>query len=117
MYADHLLAPWLERLREELPDLDIFDAHTHVGTNDPSGFSVTREQLLESVEIAGARAATFPLKEPEGFHDANTRAIELAEESDGRLVAFCRLDPADGPLEEARRCLERGAQGIKLHPA
>src|SRR4051812_27198608 len=85
MYADHLLEPWFERLRDELPGVDLFDPHTHVGTNDPSGFSVTREQLLESIEIAGARAAVFPLKEPDGYRDPNTRAIELAEQSDGRL--------------------------------
>src|SRR4029077_6222759 len=28
----------------------------------------------------------------------------------------CRLDPAEGPLAEAERCLEAGARGIKLHP-
>ena len=32
------------------------------------------------------------------------------------MVAFCRLDPRDHPAAEARRCLDAGAVGIKLHP-
>ena len=43
--------------------------------------------------------------------------IDEAAASDGRLFAFCRLDPhSDDPLAEAERALERGARGIKLHP-
>jgi len=34
----------------------------------------------------------------------------------GRFEALCRLDPADRPVEEARRCLDAGAAGFKLHP-
>jgi predicted TIM-barrel fold metal-dependent hydrolase len=37
-------------------------------------------------------------------------------ESGGRLYPFCRLDPAEGPVGEAERCLALGARGIKLHP-
>jgi len=42
--------------------------------------------------------------------------IAEAEASDGRLFAFCRLDPHDDALAEAERALDRGARGIKLHP-
>jgi uncharacterized protein len=70
MYADHLLKPWLDVLRDEVPDGELFDCHTHVGEHDPSGFSATLEQLDASVEIAGARAAVFPLKEPGGYREA-----------------------------------------------
>jgi uncharacterized protein len=42
--------------------------------------------------------------------------IAESEASGGRLFPFCRLDPADRPLEEARRALDAGARGIKLHP-
>ena len=31
-------------------------------------------------------------------------------------MSFCRLDPRVSPAEEARRCLDAGAVGIKLHP-
>ena len=56
------------------------------------------------------------MHEPDGYAAANDRVIEAAEDSGGRLVAFCRLDPRDDPLAEARRCLDAGAKGIKLHP-
>jgi uncharacterized protein len=58
-----------------------------------------------------------PLKEPEGYAEANLRVVELAEASGGRLVAFCRIDPADEPVRRAQDALARGARGIKLHPS
>jgi hypothetical protein len=39
-----------------------------------------------------------------------------ARQSEGRLLPFCRLDPAEEPLAESERCLAAGARGIKLHP-
>jgi hypothetical protein len=116
VYADEVLKPWLDVLRPLVPDLKLFDCHTHIGMNDPSGFSVTREQLLESLELVGSRAAVFPLKEPDGYEEANLRAIGLAGEHAETLVAFCRIDPADRPLELAQRAIAAGARGIKLHP-
>src|SRR6478735_9135380 len=47
---------------------------------------------------------------------ANDIALQTAADSGGRLVSFCRLDPRDSPAAEARRCLDAGAVGIKLHP-
>src|SRR3954452_19589283 len=91
MYSDHLLSPWLDRIRAELDDAHLFDGHTHVGSSDPSGFSASFEQLEESLELAGASAAVFPLKEPSGYGEANVRMIEAAQQSGGRLVAFARL--------------------------
>ena len=46
----------------------------------------------------------------------NDRVLAWAGESDGRLVPFSRLDPAEDPLEEAKRCVAAGTRGIKLHP-
>lgn len=115
MYADELLKPWYDGLRAEFPPFGIFDCHSHVGQNDPSGFSATVEQLLESLELAEARAAVFPLKEPDGYAEANLTAARLAERSDGRLVAFARLDPADDPARRAHDALGAGACGLKLH--
>jgi predicted TIM-barrel fold metal-dependent hydrolase len=116
VYADDLLKPWYDRLREELPDVHVFDCHTHVGLNDPSGFSSTFEQLLDSLELVDARAAVFALKEPEGYRDANVRMAQAARDSGGRMVAFARLDPADEPVERAEQALAAGACGLKLHP-
>ena len=42
--------------------------------------------------------------------------LAWAADSGGRIVPYCRLDPADDPVGEAQRCLARGARGIKLHP-
>jgi predicted TIM-barrel fold metal-dependent hydrolase len=112
VYADHLLAPWVEAL----PAVEFFDAHTHTGANDPDGFGVTAEELLEALAIVNARAVVFTMHEPGGYPAANDRVIAEAEASGGRLVPFCRLDPGADPVAEAERCLARGARGIKLHP-
>jgi uncharacterized protein len=115
--VDALVRPWWEALAAHIGDHALFDAHTHIGRNDPDGFKQTPEQLLGILERADARAAVFPMHEPDGYPEANDAAIEAARASDGRLVAFCRLDPhAEDPAGEAERCLDAGAQGIKLHP-
>jgi hypothetical protein len=116
LYSDELIIPFLERLREELPGLDLRDAHTHIGQNDPDEYRCSPEELLAALELADARAAVFPMHEPDGYPPANDIVIEQARESGGRLAAFCRLDPEAEPLAEAERCLEAGARGIKLHP-
>jgi predicted TIM-barrel fold metal-dependent hydrolase len=116
MYADELLKPWFDAAVEQLPEPRFFDCHTHIGVNDPSGFSVTRDQLLDSLELAGSRAAVFPLKEPAGYGEANLRAVTLAHEHPDTLIAFARLDPADEPLKRSEEALDAGARGIKLHP-
>ncbi|MEA2408803.1 MAG: uncharacterized protein QOE69_2922 [Thermoleophilaceae bacterium] len=110
------MLPWFERLRDEVPELEPLDAHTHIGFNDPDGYSCSREVLVGALETVDARAFVFPMHEPDGYRAANEMVIAEAEQSDGRLFAFCRLDPADDALAEAERALDRGARGIKLHP-
>jgi uncharacterized protein len=114
--SDAGLLPWLERLRDEVPGLELLDAHTHIGSNDPDEYRCSREELVASLERIEARAVVFPMQEPDGYPPANDMVIAAAEASGGRLFPFCRLDPGAGPLEEARRCLDAGARGIKLHP-
>jgi uncharacterized protein len=115
LHVDPLVLRWYERDRTALR-LDVFDAHTHVGEHDPDTMRCTPAQLLDSLRAADARAAVFPLAEPDGYRDANDAVLAAAAASGGRLVAFARLDPHAAPLREARRCLEAGARGIKLHP-
>lgn len=110
------MLPWLDRLREEVPGIEPLDVHTHIGSNDPDGYTCSREQLLGSLERIDARAFVFPMHEPAGYSAANDMVIDEAERSDGRLFPFARLDPQDDPLSEAERALGRGARGIKLHP-
>jgi hypothetical protein len=111
------LAPWADVVREQVPDVALFDAHTHVGQNDPDGMKQRPEELLSLLTMADARGAfVFPMHEPDGYPPANDMVIEAARETEGKLVPFCRLDPAEDPVREAERCLDRGAKGIKLHP-
>ena len=116
MVSDTGLLPWYERMRAEVPDPDVFDAHTHIGSNDPDGFRCTRAELVEYLEHVNASAFVFPMHEPDGYSAANDMIAAEAAASDWRLFGFCRLDPHDSPLAEARRCLDNGACGIKLHP-
>ena len=114
--VEALLKPYYDRLVADHGPLPLFDAHTHIGANDPDGFRQTPEQLLESLDRVGARAAVFPMHEPGGYRAANDTAIGAAAGSDGRLVAYCRVDPRDDAIAEAARALDTGARGIKLHP-
>jgi uncharacterized protein len=100
-----------------VPGVEIFDAHMHIGVNDPDGFKATAPQILHALELAGARGVVFPFHEPDGYREANDHVIAAAAESGGRLVAFCRVDPNAGDaVGEAARALDAGARGIKLHP-
>jgi len=117
VYADEMLSPWYEQTLSLLGPLDIFDAHTHIGVNDPDTFTCTAEQLLAALATTGGRAVTFPMHEPDGYPPANDHVIATAAASEGKLVAFCRVDPRAGDATaEARRCIAAGARGIKLHP-
>jgi uncharacterized protein len=107
-------------VRAELPEgAEIFDAHTHLGT-DIDGMTGTLEELLRIHDRAGiSRAFVFCLDEPDrhpAFRAANDRTLAHAERSEGRLIPFVRLDLSESPIEEATRCLDLGARGIKLHP-
>ena len=115
MYADHLVQPWLDRLLDELPAPSIFDAHTHIGEHDPSGFTARLSELLESLEAIDARAAVFPLAEPEeGYRKANRACAEAAERHPDRLTAIIRLTPEE-PRAVVEEGLAAGARGMKLH--
>ncbi len=118
--AQELLALYEGELRGELPDgADIYDAHVHLG-DDIDGMAGRFDELMTGMERYGvSRANMFCLDEPDrhpGFRAANDRTLAFAERSKGRLVPFVRLDLTEEPLEEARRCLDLGARGIKLHP-
>jgi len=114
----------LERYDRELAPLlpegtEIFDAHVHLGT-DVDGMVGDYDELERLQARYGVRRAfVFCLDEPDrhpGFRAANDRTLAFAERSAGRLIPFVRLDLNESPIEEARRCLDAGARGIKLHP-
>jgi hypothetical protein len=117
MYADELVMPWYDSLHDLVPGIEPFDIHTHTGWNDPDGFSLTAERLVEALELIDGQAAVFTLADPDGYRDANDRILAEAAASEGRLVPFCRVDPRAGGRAEAERALAAGARGIKLHPS
>jgi len=118
--AERLLAQaYADTLARVPTNTDIFDAHVHVGT-DIDGFVSRRDELVAFLdESDSAGAFVFCLDEPDrapAFTAANDRTLADAAASNGKLVPFVRLDLEDRPAEEARRVLDLGARGIKLHP-
>jgi len=115
LYAS-ALAPFLDEVDELRPEGGgLIDAHTHLAL-DEDGRSLTVEQLLAMLDVAGARrACVFPLHDPErrpGYRVPNDRVLQWARESDARLIPFCRLDPAEEPLAEARPRHGAGTAGV-----
>jgi hypothetical protein len=107
----------LERL---VPERGVLDAHTHLGA-DEDGRSLDAGTLLAALDelSSTARAVVFPFHDPErspAYRVPNDRVLEWSQDSDGRLIPYCRLDPDEDPVAEAERCLAKGARGIKLHP-
>ena len=118
--AQELFAVLEAELRRELPaDADIFDAHTHLG-DDIDGMAGRLEELIAVLDRYGvSRANVFCLDEPDripAFRAGNDRTLAFAAAAKGRLIPYVRLDLTDSPIEEAKRCLDLGARGIKLHP-
>ena len=108
-----------ELARVQPAGAEIFDAHLHLG-HDIDGMVGDCDQLETLMAKYGiGRGFVFCLDEPDrhpSFTAANDRTLAFAERSGGRLIPFVRLDLNESPIEEARRCLDRGARGIKLHP-
>jgi predicted TIM-barrel fold metal-dependent hydrolase len=118
--AQTLVDQYAQELAATLPEgAEIFDAHVHLG-HDIDGFSGSYEDLTALNERYGiSRCFMFCLDEPDrhpAFRAANDRTLAYAERSGGRLIPFVRLDLGERPIEEATRCLDLGARGIKLHP-
>jgi uncharacterized protein len=118
--AQSLIAGYDQELEREIPkETPIFDAHVHLG-HAIDGMVGVYEDLERIKDRYGiARCFMFCLDEPDrhpAFRSANDRTLEYSRRSEGRLIPFVRLDLAEEPVEEARRCIDAGARGIKLHP-
>ena len=118
--AQELIASYDEELRNQLPGgAEIFDAHVHLGHDIDGQIGVYEE--LERINDASSisRCFMFCMDEPDrhpAFRAPNDRTLEYAKRSEGRLIPFVRLDLTESPIDEAERCLDLGARGIKLHP-
>jgi hypothetical protein len=121
MTVENAFEPILEELgRLRPPATAVVDAHTHLGA-DEDGQSLTPAALIAHLDVVApdARACAFAFHDPDrrpSYRRPNDRVLDWAQDSGGRIIPYCRLDPADDPVREAERCLARGARGIKLHP-
>ena len=118
--ANGLLVQYADLARAELPPgAPVFDAHIHLG-EDIDGMTGEADELLPIQRAYGiTRSNVFCLDEPDrhpAFSAANDRTLAHAAAAPDELVPFVRLDLNESPLEEAVRCLDLGARGIKLHP-
>jgi predicted TIM-barrel fold metal-dependent hydrolase len=118
--ARKVLARWDEEVGRELPEnAEVFDAHVHLG-EDVDGMVGRYDDLIDQMDRYGmSRCFMFCLDEPDrhpAFRAANDRTLAFAARSEGRVIPFVRLDLNEEPVEEATRCLDLGARGIKLHP-
>ena len=118
--ANELLERYAALALAEMPaETDVVDVHTHLG-EDIDGMVGEEDELLAIQRAYGiTRSFVFCLDEPDrhpGFRAANDRTLAHAAAAPGELVPFVRLDLDETPIEEARRCLDLGARGIKLHP-
>jgi predicted TIM-barrel fold metal-dependent hydrolase len=118
--ASQLFDAFEAEVQASLPQgADIFDAHVHLGT-DIDGMVGRYEDLEATMDRDGvSRCFMFCLDEPDrhpAFRAANDRTLAYGARSNGRMIPFVRLDLAESPIEEAERCLDLGARGIKLHP-
>jgi uncharacterized protein len=115
-----LIATYDDELARELPaNAELFDAHVHLG-DDIDGFRGVYDDLERMQARYGfSHAFMFCMDEADrhpAFQNPNDRTLAHAERSQGRLIPFVRLDLAEQPIDEAARCLDAGARGIKLHP-
>ena len=82
----------------------------------------TAEELLRAMDEDGVDVAValgYGWTDPDVARESNDYLLEAASASNGRIVAFCSVDPSwgDAALNEVERCVERGARGIgELHP-
>jgi hypothetical protein len=118
--AQSLIDGYDDELARELPEgAEIFDAHVHLG-HDMDGMTGVYEDLERIADrYRISRCFMFCMDEVDrhpAFRAANDRSLAYAERSGGRLIPFVRLDLSEEPVEEATRCLDLGARGIKLHP-
>ena len=103
------LRPWTEVVLEQVPGLELFDAHTHLGQNDPDGMKQTAEELV----LARARSARA-LRRSRSTSPTATGPRTTSARRGARLGRAARpvlpRQPARRPDPEAERSLAAGAR-------
>src|SRR4051812_50211521 len=108
MYSQEQLLPWVEAVRQDIPDVDFSDAHTHLGLHDSAGLQATSDELLDALAQVDSRALVFPLKEPGGDPEGDHPELPPSGRDPGPLPAPCpppppHQAPPPGPRRPRRR--------------
>lgn len=97
----------------------IWDCHTHWGTkwrgpDSPGAFL----KVLDSYDVGGAIIMTEVFQRQDLVRQENDAVLRAAESSRGRLVPYVTVHPSYGEAaaHEIRRCVSKGARGLKFHP-
>jgi predicted TIM-barrel fold metal-dependent hydrolase len=109
-----------EWTQQKIPEgVEVFDAHAHIGV-DVDGRTMTAEGMRQRMLQAGvSRSIVFPLNDPnarDDFSGPNDTLWNAYEEHPDLFVPFFRLNPHRDYEREFGRCIERGFEGLKLHP-
>lgn len=116
----NLVARWHDAARALFPpEAEVWDAHTHSGSNDPDGTTGTATGLRAKLSEAGQQGAVLMTnQDPSGYPAANNRILDETDDGQPTLIPFARVDPRRGreAVAEAVRSLDAGHRGIKLHP-
>lgn len=88
----------------------------------PHARIATGDELLDSMDTAGVDVAVtcgFAWRDAQLCRRHNDDLLRLAANSDGRIVAFCTVNPSDASAyAEIERCAAAGARGLgELRPA
>ncbi|MBU0953159.1 MAG: amidohydrolase family protein [Nanoarchaeota archaeon] len=104
-------------VKKLLSKLEIWDAHSHIGT-DKDGHAIGPTAFLAQMKANHVqRAVAFPLNTPDdpNFTKSNDQIIQIAKKHK-EIIPFFRLDPKKEWEKEFDRVLDQEFQGIKLHP-
>lgn len=119
-FHTHIFPPSVRDQREEYVRHDSTFAEMY---SDPKAKVATTEDLLRSMDESGidvSVALGFAWRDSDDCARHNDYLLEAAARSDGRIVPFCTLNPADEAAAtwEAERCASAaGAHGLgELRP-
>ncbi|NIA03520.1 MAG: amidohydrolase family protein, partial [Nitrospirae bacterium] len=101
----------------------VIDAHNHLlGPDKGDGMSQSAEEIITRMDAAGVDiSVVFPFNDEKpgiSFSRSNDLVHIAMKQHPDRLIGYARLDPnyGDAAIREAKRCIELGLIGIKLHP-
>ena len=89
---------------------------------DPHAKTASYDELLASMDVAGidsSLALGYGWTDQGVARESNDYLLEAARKSNGRIIAFCSVNPAwrMRAVTEVERCAEAGAVGVgELHP-